>query len=404
MSIRRNLPDVSHVMSERSIPAGLVHAASMSHPDGPATVLAAVETVGAQVREHRSSLDGRINEVQASVQNMQQVLAKLEINGMPSSRGIASESVSAKVLAEADSSMDALRSGVKKSVRMSLESFFPQAATITSSGMAIQGERDAEVYGPMRRQLSVRDLLVARRTAAPSIEYLRGTRTGSAAVQAAEGDVKAELAMSFALHTSQVRTISCWVPASRQVLDDSTMLGDYIDGELRDALRLTEDAQLLKGNGIGSNILGVWSVATAYNRGQTGDTPNDTLRRAITQVQLARGVASGIVINPEALERLELEKDTQGRYLFSYTVTDENSRASVWRVPAVVTDALAADEFMVADFIRAARLYDRWQATVEVATEHADFFTRNLVAILAEERVALTIPRPDLLITGAFPE
>lgn len=68
----------------------------------------------------------------------------------------------------------------------------------------------------------------------------------------------------------------------------------------------------------------------------------------------------------------------------------------------MVTDALAADEFLVGNFQRAARLYDRMQATVEIATQHADFFTRNLVAILAEERVALTVPRPDMLVKGTF--
>ena len=73
-----------------------------------------------------------------------------------------------------------------------------------------------------------------------------------------------------------------------------------------------------------------------------------------------------------------------------------------WRVPVVVTDALAANEFLVGDFARAARLYDRQQATVEIATQHADFFTRNLVAILAEERVALTVPRLDMLVRGTF--
>ena len=39
---------------------------------------------------------------------------------------------------------------------------------------------------------------------------------------------------------------------------------------------------------------------------------------------------------------------------------------------------------------------------MEIATQHADFLTRNLVAILAEERVALTVPRPDMLVRGAF--
>ena len=40
-------------------------------------------------------------------------------------------------------------------------------------------------------------------------------------------------------------------------------------------------------------------------------------------------------------------------------------------------------------FRRAATLYDRWSPSVEIGTEHADFFTRNLVAILAEQRLAL---------------
>lgn len=112
-----------------------------------------------------------------------------------------------------------------------------------------------------------------------------------------------------------MKTIAAWVPASRQVLDDATMLGDYIDLELRDALRLTEDAQLLKGNGTGANVLGLWSVASAYNRGSgtsgavgSTDKPLDTMRRAITQLQLARGVATGIVINPSALRRWSFKR------------------------------------------------------------------------------------------------
>jgi hypothetical protein len=39
---------------------------------------------------------------------------------------------------------------------------------------------------------------------------------------------------------------------------------------------------------------------------------------------------------------------------------------------------------------------------VAISMEHADFWVRNLVAILAELRIALTIPRPELLIKGAF--
>lgn len=404
MSLRKDGPDLSAL-----IRSGARIMAATGMPDGPRNVLAAVETVGAQVREHRASLDTRINEIQASVQNVQQVIAKMEIGGgAPGPRG-GGERVSAKVLAEAEGVLESLRSGTHKSFRASIPSFFPQAALITSDDLYIPGQRDPEIFGPLRRPNSIRDLLITRPTSAPSIEYLRATRTGLAAIQAAEGDVKAEIALGFTEQVAPVKTIAAWLPASRQVLDDATMLADYIDLELRDVLRMAEDAQLLKGDGTGANILGLWSVATAYNRGSgtagavgAGDKPLDTMRRAITQLQLARGTPTGIVINPIGLEKLELEKDAEGRYMMTFDVTDSNGRTTVWRVPAVVTDAIGADEWMLGDFVRAARLYDRQQATVEVATQHADYFIRNQVAILAEERVALTVNRPAMLIIGTF--
>ena len=57
-------------------------------------------------------------------------------------------------------------------------------------------------------------------------------------------------------------------------------------------------------------------------------------------------------------------------------------------LPVVPTQAMTVDKFLVGNFRRVATLYDRWTPRVEVSTEHADFFTRNLVATLAEERLA----------------
>jgi HK97 family phage major capsid protein len=63
---------------------------------------------------------------------------------------------------------------------------------------------------------------------------------------------------------------------------------------------------------------------------------------------------------------------------------------------------MAVDKFLVGDFQRAATLYDRWTPRVEVSTEHADFFTRNLVAILAEQRLALAVKQAAALTYGDF--
>jgi hypothetical protein len=42
----------------------------------------------------------------------------------------------------------------------------------------------------------------------------------------------------------------------------------------------------------------------------------------------------------------------------------------------------------------------RQDATVEISTEHADYFVRNMVAIRAELRAALVVMRPGAYVKG----
>lgn len=359
-------------------------------------VVQALSNIKSQVNE---KLDPLVEQNAVMMSRLRAIEQKGDLRG--GRMGFESEDVGDVVIKSAQ--LANLRDGSAKSIRVSIKSFqLGSKANLTSADYPGIAQRDPTIYGPLSRRMSVRDLLITQTTEAPSIEFLRATQTGAAAIQVTEGDVKAQLAAAFVLVSAPVRTIACWLPASRQVIDDNVQLKDFIDQTLRDALQLTEDAQLLIGSGVGSNILGLITAATAYNRTVVGDTPIDALRRAITQVQLARGVASGIVINPIGLERLELIKDLDGNYVVNFRVDQGNGRTVMWRVPVVVTDAIAAGDFLVGDFTRAARLYDRQQATVEIGSQHANFFVENMLAVLCEERVALTIPRPDLLVKGSF--
>jgi HK97 family phage major capsid protein len=59
-------------------------------------------------------------------------------------------------------------------------------------------------------------------------------------------------------------------------------------------------------------------------------------------------------------------------------------------------------EFLVGAFGLAGQLWDREQANVRISEHHADYFARNMLAILAEERLALTVYRPEAFVRGAF--
>jgi len=180
------------------------------------------------------------------------------------------------------------------------------------------------------------------------------------------------------------------------------LLQSYIDGRAIYGLKYVEENQILAGNGTGQNLLGLIPQATAFNEAlrKDGDTKIDLLRRAILQVRIAEYRASAIVLNPIDWADMELAKDTTGSYI--WVNVQEGGQPRMWRLPVVDTNAMPQGEFMVGAFDMAAQVFDREDANVEVSTEDADNFTKNMVTIRAEERLALAVYRPQSFVHGPF--
>jgi HK97 family phage major capsid protein len=277
--------------------------------------------------------------------------------------------------------------------------------TLTSDGasggaMGV-ATRDMATMMPKRR-LTVRNLLPVVQVSSNAVEYAKQTARPTGAATVAEGAVKPESAMTFNLQTVNTQVIAHWIPASRQILDDVPQMRDVIDVELRYGLALAEETQLLNGNGTGSNLFGMIPAATAFADPLALATPNmiDMIGVGILQNALAEFPADGIVLHPADWMRMRLLKDGDGKYILGYPQTAIEPR--LFGLPVVATQAMAVDKFLIGNFQSAATLYDRWDARVEVSTEHADFFTRNLVAVLAEERLALAIKQNAALTYGDF--
>jgi HK97 family phage major capsid protein len=104
-------------------------------------------------------------------------------------------------------------------------------------------------------------------------------------------------------------------------------------------------------------------------------------------------------MHPTDWARVELTKDGDQRYLIGNP--QGTAAPTLWGLPVVATPAMTIDKFMTGAFRMAAQLFDRWDARVEVGYVNDDF-TKNLVTILAEERLALAVYRPEALIYGDF--
>lgn len=263
-----------------------------------------------------------------------------------------------------------------------------------------------------KRISRVRDLFPVQQTNTNMIEFFRvsgftnnastvAERSGSPAVFAA----KPQSSMTVVGVQAPVRTIAHYEVAHRNVLDDEPTLRGIIDNELLYGLRLVEDDQILNGDGTGSNLTGIRETSgiqtQAWSAGVVGDTRIDAVRRAITKSLLAYYEPTGIIVHPNDMEDLELTKDGESRHLMVMSVS-MGAEARLWRLPMVSTPAITEGYALVGSFGIGATLYDRMEGSIRVAEQHSDFFIRNAVAILAEERLALAVKRPESFVEVEF--
>lgn len=275
-------------------------------------------------------------------------------------------------------------------------------------------QRDPIVIPPMRTK-RVRDLFPVRTTTAAVIEYFRMTGFTNNAATVAERNggntafaAKPQSSFTFVGEQAPVRTIAHWEAAHRNVLADEPQLRSIIDNELMYGLRLQEDAQILAGDGVGENLLGVLNTngvqEYAWSDGATTpvpDTKADAIRRAATLAFLAYYEPTGVVLHPNDWEDIELTKDNNGQYLVAVSVA-LGGEPRIWRIPVVETPAIAEGTALIGAFGTGAQLYDREQANIRISEQHADFFVRNAIVVLAEQRLALAVKRPEAFVKVDF--
>lgn len=280
-------------------------------------------------------------------------------------------------------------------------------AAITTMGIGARNvlvpeQRQAGILTIPERRMTVRDLLTPGRTSSNAIQYVKETGFTNAAAIVTEGQAKPESTLTVELLTKSVSTIAHWILASKQILDDAPMLESHIDGRLRYGLAYVEEQQLLNGSGSGEQLHGIIPQATPFAAPFTpvAEQSADRIRLSILQSELAEFPATGIVMHPTDWTRIELLKDTQGRYLFANP--QGLATPTLWARPVVATQAMTIDKFLVGAFRLGAQVFDREDANVEISTEDSDNFRKNLVTIRGEERLVLAVYRPEAFVYGDF--
>ena len=271
-------------------------------------------------------------------------------------------------------------------VNVEVKAITSASASGTSATTAlVPADRQASIIEVPKRSLRVRDLLTPGNTASGAIEYVRENVVTNNAATVAENpaSAKPQSDITYALVNTPVRTIAHWIKASKQILADAPQLRSQIDGRLRYGLDYAEEQQLLLGDGTGTNLTGLMTVATAYAQPSgvtiTGETMIDRLRLAMLQATLALFPATGHVLNATDWASIELKKDSTGRYIWANPAGLVGP--TLWALPVVDSLSMPQNNFLTGALKYAAQIFDREDANVLLSTEDQDNFVKNMVTI-----------------------
>lgn len=240
----------------------------------------------------------------------------------------------------------------------------------------------------------------------PATGTITAQRVGpgsSAAATVAEGAAKPESEFEVILRTLTAAKLAHWLPITRELAQDAPAFRAFIENQLLAELPYAEERQILYGDGTGSNMQGIMTHPNIqhylWSEGETGDNRVDALVRARVRAEMARLPVTAVVVNPLDWADVVLAKGSDGHYIFGMN----GNRAEDFVAMRVVrTPSIAAGEALVGGFGIGATIYDVEQAQMFITDSHDDYFIKNKLAILAEERLMMPIWRPEAFVAVSY--
>lgn len=202
-----------------------------------------------------------------------------------------------------------------------------------------------------------------------SVEFITWGSADPKAAVVAEGEVKPEAAITPTTTPLSLETYAHWKAITRQALEDYPRIQSIVETKLRGGLASALEAAA-------AAVIGAASFPPA-----TGPTLSEGIRNGIGIVQAAGYQPNAVLLNPADYAALDITASAEGN-------NGPVSYGSFWGVQPIAVGALPVGTAYVGDFKEAVTWFDRNTTAVFMTDSHSDYFVRNLLVILAEQRSA----------------
>ena len=216
-----------------------------------------------------------------------------------------------------------------------------------------------------------------------------------------QGSSKAQVDFDITMKDAAAQYIAGYVRISRQMLDDIPAMTSFLQSRLLEKYLIAEDAQILSGSGTAPDLQGILGVATAATGAAAVDV--EQLVQAIAQLESSNYSATGIMVNPTDWAAIMNTKNTNAAYsLPASTVVTTDGNVSIAGIPLYKSTAIAVDKFLVGDWSMGAQIMQNQGISVQFSEMDGDNFTKNLITVRVEARIALPIYYAGAFVYGDF--
>jgi HK97 family phage major capsid protein len=217
------------------------------------------------------------------------------------------------------------------------------------------------------------DVLGREIVSAGSVEYVTWGTSDPVALEVAEGELKPEADITPTETSLSLVTYAHWKAITRQALEDWPRIQSIVEGKLRGGLA---DALETAAAGV---LTGSTTIPTV-----TSDNLAAGIRLGIAQVQSAGYQPNAVLLNPDDFAALDVATAAAAN-------SGPTAFPTYWGIRPIAVGALDPGQVYVGDFTNAVTWFDRNTTAVYMTDSHADYFVRNLLVVLAEQRAAFAV-------------
>lgn len=277
--------------------------------------------------------------------------------------------------------------------------------TLTGSDTTVAPDRKPGIVPGAYAPLTLEAFLPSLPTSSNAIEFTKENVFTNSAAEAAEGVAKAESALTWTLVNMPISTVAHWIKISRQLASDNAALAAYVDTRMRYGVNRRVETQLVAGDGTAPNISGILDSGNFTAHGYADAALGSTLkklvliRKIIGDLQAAGDDPDGILLNPADWATIDIDLFTTAAGQSLRTINDAG-QPMLFGKPIIVSVGMTADNVAVGNFGMACTVYNREGVVVEMSDSDSDNFTKNLITLRAERRLALSTERPAAIRAG----